>query len=153
MSYVENHLLKDEQICYQAKIHWIIFAVPFFLTIATLILLTMNSILSLLAYICLALATIFWINNTIRYFTSEYAVTSKRVIVKLGFIRRQTVELLLHRVEGIQVSQDILGRLLGYGSLYIIGTGGTRDPINLVSDPISFRNHVQQQVEHAIKTA
>lgn len=151
MSYVENHLLKGEQICYQANIHWVIFAVPFLLTIATLILLTLNSILSLLAYVCLTMAVILWISDTIRYYTSEYAITNKRVIVKLGFIRRQTVELLLNKVEGIQVNQDILGRLLGYGSLYIIGTGGTRDPIALVSDPIAFRNHVQQQVELSCK--
>ena len=52
----------------------------------------------------------------IDYATSEFGVTNKRVIIKVGFLRRKTLELLLRHVEAISVDQSVMGRLLNYGS-------------------------------------
>jgi len=76
--------------------------------------------------------------------TSEFAVTTTRVIFKVGLVARYTTELLLTKVESIAVQQTLTGRLLGYGDLTVIGTGGTREVFRRVRDPISFRNYVQQ---------
>jgi uncharacterized membrane protein YdbT with pleckstrin-like domain len=76
--------------------------------------------------------------------TSEFAVTTTRVIFKVGLVARYTTELLLSKVESIAVQQTLTGRLLGYGDLTVIGTGGTREVFRRVRDPISFRNYVQQ---------
>lgn len=75
----------------------------------------------------------------IRYKFTELVVTTKRVIVKQGFIRRQTVEINMAKVESIQVNQSIFGRMLNFGTLIIAGTGTSHAPIAGVSAPMDFR--------------
>ena len=75
----------------------------------------------------------------VRYKSTELAVTTKRVIVKHGFIRRQSVEINLNMVESIQVDQGVLGRLFNFGTLVISGTGTSHAPIAGISEPMGFR--------------
>ena len=75
--------------------------------------------------------------------TSEFAVTTSRLIFKVGLIARYTTELLLSKVESIGVTQNLLGRVLSYGDITVTGTGGAREVFRRVADPIGFRNHVQ----------
>ncbi len=94
----------------------------------------------------LVIAAIAGISAIIKYSTSEFGITSKRVLIKTGLIRRNSVEVLLNKVEGIQVNQNITGRILGYGSVTVSGTGGTKDPFNKISSPLEFRKKVQEQI-------
>ena len=80
----------------------------------------------------------------IRQVTSEFAVTTNRVVVKTGLLTRNTIEIQLSKVESVQVQQDLLGRLLNYGTITVSGTGGTHEPFALIDDPINFRRAVQQ---------
>ncbi len=66
--------------------------------------------------------------------------------MKVGFIRRKSLEVLLSKVEGIQVDQSILGRILGFGSVTIIGTGGTQDQFDMLKSPFEFRRKAQEQI-------
>ena len=79
--------------------------------------------------------------------TSEFAVTTKRVFVKTGIVSRRSVELLLPKVESIQVDQGILGRLLNYGTITVVGTGGTRDPLKKIAAPMAFKAAAQKLLE------
>jgi uncharacterized membrane protein YdbT with pleckstrin-like domain len=72
-------------------------------------------------------------------------VTTKRVIIKVGLVRRRSVELLLRQVEAIRVEQGILGRILGYGTIIVGGTGGTAEPFSEIAAPLEFRRQVQMQ--------
>jgi uncharacterized membrane protein YdbT with pleckstrin-like domain len=71
--------------------------------------------------------------------TSEFVITNKRVIIKVGLISRRTLEMNLNKIETINVNQGILGRMLGYGTIVIIGSGGTKESFNGISDPLTFR--------------
>ncbi|MGC4061342.1 MAG: PH domain-containing protein [Aquabacterium sp.] len=75
----------------------------------------------------------------IRYKTTELAITTRRVIVKFGFIRRSTVEININKVESIQVDQEVLGRMFDFGTLVIAGGGTTQAPIPGISKPMAFR--------------
>ena len=75
----------------------------------------------------------------IRYKSTEVAVTTRRVIVKTGFISRKTVEINLNKVESLQVDQGLLGRMLNFGTLVIAGTGTSHEPIVGISEPLEFR--------------
>ncbi len=66
--------------------------------------------------------------------------------MKQGFIQRYSTEIFLNRIEGINIAQSVTGRILGYGSLIIIGTGGTTDYYNSVPNPVHFRKLVQQRL-------
>ena len=75
----------------------------------------------------------------IRYKTTEFAVTNKRIIAKRGLIARKTVEMFLGKVEGLNVTQDVMGQLLGYGTVGIRGTGVTEELIRNISNPLKLR--------------
>ena len=49
--------------------------------------------------------------------TTETDVTNLRVVHKTGFIKRQTFEMSLDKVESVDVNQSILGRILNYGDV------------------------------------
>ena len=64
----------------------------------------------------------------VRRNATEMAVTSRRVVIKMGLASRKTIEMLLNKVESIEVSETAFGRMLGYGTIVVIGTGGTPEP-------------------------
>ena len=93
----------------------------------------------------LAIGVVLFLAAWIRQWSSEFAVTNKRVIIKVGFISRRTIEINMSKVESVEINQDILGRLLNYGTIVVIGTGGTKEPFALIDDPLAFRRAVQAQ--------
>jgi uncharacterized membrane protein YdbT with pleckstrin-like domain len=101
----------------------------------------------------LSLIGALWIGAAlIRRNSTELAVTDRRVIAKFGFIRRSTVELNLAKVESIRVEQSVMGRIFGYGSVILTGTGATMDPIPFIADPIRFRQAVQSATDAIQRT-
>ena len=85
--------------------------------------------------------------GTVRRNATEMAVTNRRVVIKTGLASRKTIEMMLNKVESIEVSETAFGRMLGYGTIAVIGTGGTLEPFHNIARPLEFRSQVQQQVE------
>ena len=119
-SYVQNNLISGEQVVYEARLHWIIFFS--FRSFFTLLILPL-----------------------IDRWTSEFAITKKRVIMKVGLISRKALEMNLSKIESVNVEQTIMGRILGYGTISIIGTGGTRESFARISKPMEFRRVFQEK--------
>ncbi|HLD84337.1 MAG TPA: PH domain-containing protein, partial [Coxiellaceae bacterium] len=69
------------------------------------------------------------------------------VMIKIGWIQRNSLEIMLEKVEGVFVDQSVAGRVIGYGAITIIGTGGTKDRFPFIPDPLTFRRAVQQQID------
>lgn len=150
MGYVDSHLLQGETVVYRTKLHKILFLWPCILAIAFCLLaawLYQNAYETNWIIFSIILAALVLLPAYIQYISSEYAVTNKRVIVKVGFIRRQTMETLLQRIEAVAVDQSILGRILNYGSIAVIGTGGTKEIFENINDPLAFRRSVQEQTD------
>ena len=82
----------------------------------------------------------------IRKNSTEVAVSNKRVLIKSGFINRKSIEVLLPKIESIGVDESGLGRVLGYGSVVVRGTGGTFETFDRIAHPNEFRQQVQQQI-------
>jgi len=150
VGYVERHLLPGERVLYRTRLHWVLFVKPGLLTLAGVALMVLLRQVEDPRWLWViggagALVGLLW--GLVRYvevMTSEFAVTTSRLIFKVGLISRYTTELLLARVESIGVQQGLLGRLLNHGDLTVTGTGGAREVFRRVRDPIGFRNHVQQ---------
>jgi membrane protein YdbS with pleckstrin-like domain len=98
----------------------------------------------------LALAIVAAIPAFVRRSSSEFAVTNRRVVVKVGFLRRHSTEILLRQVEGITVDQGILGRIFDYGTIVVEGTGSDRTPYGGIASPLKFRLAVQEQIEGSL---
>ncbi len=146
MSYIDNNLMSGESVIYRAKLHWINFAWPVIWLIVAILFFAGAGDAAAVGALFLLLAILTGIASFIRYSTSEFGITNKRVLAKVGFIRRNSLEVLLSKVEGIQVNQGILGRILGFGSIVVSGTGGTKDPFHKISAPLEFRRRVQEQI-------
>lgn len=149
MGYVDRNLLPEEHIVYRTRLHWLIYMTPIVIMligVAVYVVFTKEADAktgAIAGSIPFAVGLLMWSARWIRVRSSEFAVTSKRVVVKLGVIRRKTLELLLRQVEAIEVEQGIMGRILGYGTITIVGTGGTREPFHGIAKPLEFRREVQ----------
>jgi len=85
-----------------------------------------------------------WISPIIRQKTSEFVITNKRIIMKTGLISRKTFEMNLQKIESVNVDQTFWGRLLGFGTVSIVGTGGSRESFADISEPLLFRRKFQE---------
>ena len=150
MGYVERHLLADERVLYKTRLHWVLYLKPLLVTlfgVGLTVALAQMPDPPWLWYLGLAVTVagaLWWAARWIELRTSEFAVTSMRLIFKVGLIGRYTTELLLAKVESISVTQGLPGRMLNYGDLIVTGTGGAREVFARVHDPVGFRNEVQR---------
>ena len=124
-SYVESALVKDERIVHTG--HLSLWSLWHLIVLGVLLLPAFG-----LGLIVLGIAYV-------RFKSVELAVTTKRVIVKHGFIQRQTVEMNLNKVESIQVEQGVFARLFDFGTLIIAGTGASHAPLAGIAQPMAFR--------------
>ena len=149
MSYIENNLMDDEEMVHVTRLHPIILLMP---AAATSLLAGSLAIVDSMPYaqalIGLLLVAALWrlADRLILFLSSEFGVTSKRVLGKTGFLRRTSLDIVLNKVEAIRLSQSILGRILNYGDIEVTGTGGTDEVLRFIPDPLIFRKVVQEQL-------
>jgi uncharacterized membrane protein YdbT with pleckstrin-like domain len=163
LSYVEKHLIPGETIQYQTKLHWIVMlghlviAAVFELLAITLLVASFSrpagakampsrGIVLLGALLFFVIGAIFFIVGLLKRNVTEMAVTNKRVIVKSGLAERRTTEILLSRIESVVVDEPAMGRILGYGTVTVRGTGGTPEVFEKIQHPLKFREQVQSQI-------
>jgi len=170
LSYVEKHLIPGESVQYETKLHWIVMLghavvaiLLALLAIAIPITWTLLGVkkkgasvpgaVYVVALLCFLVGGALFLVGLLRRRATEMAVTSKRVIVKTGIAERRTVEILLSRIESVAVDEPALGRLLGYGTVIVRGTGGTPEMFEKIYHPLEFREQVQRQIAEGVKPA
>jgi uncharacterized membrane protein YdbT with pleckstrin-like domain len=170
LSYVEKHLIPGETIQYQTKLHWIVMlghvaiAAVFELLAITLLVASFSrpagakampsrGAVYVAAFICFLVGAALFCIGFLKRNVTEMAVTNKRVIVKTGLAERRTTEILLSRIESVVVDEPAMGRILGYGTVIVRGTGGTPEIFEKIQDPLKFRQQVQSQIEGEPKPA
>jgi uncharacterized membrane protein YdbT with pleckstrin-like domain len=152
MSYVQRVLQPGEVVRHEATLHWIQM-VPGILVcvLAGIIALIMpdpadhwwvHRMGIILAWLCFAVGLTLIGRAAFDRWTTEIAVTDRRVIYKTGFIRRNTTEMHMDKVESVEVSQSVLGRMLDYGQVDIRGVGTGLEPLKMISAPLELRNHI-----------
>jgi uncharacterized membrane protein YdbT with pleckstrin-like domain len=163
VSYAEKHLIAGEQVHYETKLHWVVMIGHLTIALGLLALAIVllidthshwegvqaapppNAMYIGAALCCIVAAIVFGIGQ-LRRNATEMAVTNKRVIVKTGLANRRTIELLLPRVESVVVEEPAVGRVLGYGTVIVRGTGGTPEVFPQIAHPLRFREQVQRQI-------
>lgn len=162
MKYIESNLLENEKLVYEIGPHWIVFTsgcamialgivlwlfLPLVTSVAKMNIIAGFTIHNIAFLVCFCVGMYWLVSAYIYYMTSEYGITNKRVLIKTGWIERESLELMLDKVEGVLVDQTIMGRVFNFGMITVIGTGGTRDSFPFIPDPLQFRKEVQQQIE------
>ena len=149
MSYVEKNLLPGETVDYRAHLHPIVFLHPSFFALIGLSFVVFSFVSAGLSYFWIPGAVLLFyaagvcIDRAVHYLSSEFAITNKRVVIKVGFFNRKTLEMVLAKIETIRVDQSILGRVFNYGTIVVTGTGGTNEPFRSIANPLEFRRQVQ----------
>jgi uncharacterized membrane protein YdbT with pleckstrin-like domain len=147
MKFLITYLQPGEEIKYRAKIHIFLFLQPsILLGIGFMCYFDSISITHYLGVTLLFLGLVSLVQRVFVKIGSTYAVTNRRVIIKTGVISRRTVELVLAKCEGIQVTQDILGRIFGYGSI-VVTTGGATNCYYYVANPFGFKMEINKQIQ------
>ena len=150
MGYVDRILQPGETVIHRAKLHWLIYwkAVALLVAAAALAVVAeqrsdeLQQGLLYGALAVLALALIAALVAAIRRSSTELAVTDHRVIFKRGLLSRHTIEMNRSKVESVDVDQTLMGRLFGYGTILVRGTGGSLEPLQNIEDPLALRNHI-----------
>ena len=132
MSYIDDSLIEGERILHRARISW-----------WTLMPTVLLGILTLVILIGLYFIIKAWVESR----TTEIAITNKRIIAKFGFIRRDTIEINLSKVEALRVDQGFWGRILGFGTIIMSGAGTAVQPIKNIADPLAFRRRFMEATD------
>jgi uncharacterized membrane protein YdbT with pleckstrin-like domain len=152
MSYVRSILQPNEKVLIIGKLHWIVYwqAILWFVLAVVLVALENNfqsgDARTYLIYITVAVIAAGFVISFlhawfIRWIT-ELAVTDRRVIYKCGFISRHTVEMNMDKIESVDVDQSLLGRMLNYGTIHVLGTGEGIESLRRIAAPLALRNAI-----------
>jgi uncharacterized membrane protein YdbT with pleckstrin-like domain len=150
MKYLQRVLQPGETVIHESRLHPLIFLPALFLLAIAVALFAASMQftgdvkigLEAAAAIFAVFAIASWARAAIRRATTELAVTDRRVIYKAGLLARHTLEMNRSKVESVDVDQSILGRIFGFGTIIVRGTGGSLEPIRMISDPLTFRSHI-----------
>jgi uncharacterized membrane protein YdbT with pleckstrin-like domain len=149
--YIDEILQPGEKVLYSTNAHWIFYLPAILAWIVALALLVLSRVtttegiilLCLSASAVVALAAVYWmIRGWFHRLTTETDVTDRRVVHKTGFVKRRTFEIALDKIESVDVDQTILGRILNYGDVTIMGVGEGRQTISTIASPLAFRSAI-----------
>ena len=134
----------DNDVIYFAKLHWIIFVWPVVLFFGGMILgiefWQLKEVSIFLVLFALAWGLMTWVN----YRFSSLTIKKGQVILRSGFLVRQTIDIPIAKIESIDIRQSVGGSIFQYGFLLITGTGGTRNSINHIAKPLTCRRYIEQ---------
>jgi uncharacterized membrane protein YdbT with pleckstrin-like domain len=150
MSYVTKNLVAGETLIYETGVHWSVLFWPVVIALVmaagAIVCISQKDPNFLYAGAGLLVTGLVIITvAAVKRNATEIAVTNRRVIIKMGAMNRRSLEIMLPKVESIGINEPFMGRMLGYGTVVIHGTGGTPEAFDKIAHPSEFRKHVQEQ--------
>jgi uncharacterized membrane protein YdbT with pleckstrin-like domain len=149
MSYVSSVLQPGERLIAMGRLSWVVYHRAILLLIVGVIVIVLERIYSRDTIVFLVTAAVFGVLTILAAFqgwfqrwTTEIAITDRRVIYKRGFINRHTIEMNMDKVASVDVDQSVAGRLLNYGTVTVQGTGMSFEPLRRIEAPLALRNAI-----------
>ena len=136
-SYVRESLLDGEKILYEGAVSlWAILPK----LMAGLLL------LPLFGY-----GLVLWMSASAYYSSTELCVTNRRVVARLGMVRRRIVEFHIAKVESVRIEQGLFGRMFGFGTVTVLGASENGESIRGIDNPVAFRRALLQVQEIVLR--
>jgi len=161
-TFVQNHLGAHESVAVSADLHWMAFgrgmklvligAAGVVLALSRLPKSTVQDLALIFGFGVLALGTgelsskLCWLLGT------EFVVTTERVVLKLGILRKKFHEVAHRNIESVSVEQTLVGGLMHYGTVTVFGTGGRVLWSGYVRQPFRFHQKAQGIIDSAARS-
>jgi membrane protein YdbS with pleckstrin-like domain len=147
-SYTTATLQADERPLHKTTLHWMVLVVPILASIFSVIIIGPIGMIASWkgqswVWLLLAIPVAIVAFAVLAVRTSELVITDRRVLIKAGFIQRQTFEMFISKIESVAVTQGMLGRFFNYGTVEIRGTGGSSESFATIVAPLQFRDAIQ----------
>jgi hypothetical protein len=147
-SYTAATLQENEQPLHHTAIHWMALSGSIVGALLTLIVILPIAMFAAWkdfywAWLLLVIPLGILASAIVTVRTSELVITDRRVLIKVGFIQRQTFEMFISKIESVAVFQSMMGRLFNYGTVTIRGTGGSSESFGTIAAPLQFRDAIQ----------
>lgn len=153
MPYPRELLNDDETIAVDLHPHWWFFAWPSFALIVGVVLGILSlawdsDVLRTVAIVVLLVAAVWLLIRYLKWLTTNFVVTSDRVIYRSGLISKNGIEIPLDRVNTVFFNQGVFERMVGTGDL-MIESAGTRGEQHFtdIYDPDRVQNTIHRQIE------
>jgi uncharacterized membrane protein YdbT with pleckstrin-like domain len=141
--------MTENNVVHQARLHWIIFVIPL-MTIGVIPYAASQLArfdIPVIIYYGLLIFGLIWLGIVALTYVFSYLIIKKRqVILCTGILVRQTIDIPMSKIESIDIRQSVLGSVLRYGSLVITGTGGTRQVVDYLNNPLTCRRYIEQMM-------
>lgn len=148
MSYLDHNILPGEQILYRTRKHFIIFLQPVLWTCAAVFLMCVDNPLVVKAGMVFGVIALFsWLAQFLTYSVSEYAVTTKRILMREGFFVKHTNETRIATISNVNIDQNVFGQLFNFGVIIIKTYGGDDDPFTDIPKPFIFKKVLEMQLD------
>ena len=151
-----TNLLEGEEVVYKTGLHRWILIWPSLLILLSIAFIVVAVVSGPKGYgSAIFWAFVFWVavilavTARLDYSTAHLYLTNKRIILKAGWMRKVSMEVLLNKVQGIDIDQSLMGRMLNYGVVVIKGIGINNITMKNVREPFEFRKQAQEQIQNA----
>jgi len=150
MGYVDRVLQPGEHVVHRSQLHWLIYGRAI-VTLAVALVVAffaagisgdLHQVLLYAALVILIVGLWLLVAAFVRRTTTEFAVTDHRIIFKTGVLGRHTIEMNRSKVESVDVDQSLLGRIFGYGTVLVRGTGSSWEPMPHIEGPLALRSSI-----------
>jgi uncharacterized membrane protein YdbT with pleckstrin-like domain len=140
-SFLKDDLMPGENVVFNTTVSPVLYFLP---TMFVIVGFGMFGFSKWIALLAIAIGAFHFVSTFLNIKSSIYAVTNKRVVIKTGFIRRDSLDISINRIEGVSLEQNIAGRIFNFGNVYINGVGGDKAKAEFVGDPVGFKRSIQE---------
>lgn len=166
MKFIKNKsLIEGEEFIFIPRLHWfyifkpVFQALPFFIVMLFLRIFSnnlnrfifaefvSNYILRNVFLAFLVVLLVIIVARLFKYINTEYAVTSKRLMIKTGIFRVVVAEIPTDRIESIYCVQGLWDRAFKCGSVFFSGIGGRMPAFYMICSPYGTRRRIAQIIE------
>jgi len=146
-NYLESNLTKDEVVVGRAELHKMPFKAAKIAFIAFCIL----AVVMLIAFGFFAVFSMLFGIGCVGYGilelrAIELGFTNKRLVGKVGFLSINRVDIPLNKADSISVTQGIIGRMFGFGTIVVASTASKQVEFPLIENPDEFRTKLMEQI-------
>lgn len=143
----------SERLVGKARQHWAVFILPllpFLFCIFTIVLAFKVDNGAL--YLCLSgffalLGILGFIKVLLIYLTTDLMLTNRRIVSHTGLLQRVQFEILLNQIESISITRPLMGHVFDYGSIVIVGAGGSHQSIPSLTKPERIRRAIYKLLQ------